>query len=276
MTSKEISPAEIEGFDIMFRPVLDCAEMTQRRLTFTHFAMATISLLVLCTGCGSNEKKADTAEGAYQLAQEYDKDERYEEAIRRYQEVKNKFPYSKYAVLSELAVADSYFKQESYPEAQVAYQSFKDLHPKHQQIDYVTYRLALSYYNQIPPTSDRDLSLGNNAIQYFDEVIRLYPNSEYVKDAQEKRAAALKLLAEKEIYIADFYFKKEKWDSARVRYENELKKYPGSGFDAKALSRAAICSYRASDVDHARVLIHQLQEKFPNSDELHDAEKEVK
>jgi outer membrane protein assembly factor BamD len=227
-------------------------------------------------GCGSDEKKGDTAEGAYELAQQYDKDERYEEAIRRYQEIKNKFPYSKYAVLSELAIADSNYRQESYPEAQVAYQSFKDLHPKHPQIDYVTFRLAMSYYNQLPPTSDRDLALASSTIVNFDEVIHQYPNSEYVKEAKEKKAAVVKLLAEKEMYIADFYFKKGQWDSARMRYEGEVKKYPGQEFEAKAMSRAVICAARASEMDRAHELLSQLRDKYPNSSELKAAEGEVK
>jgi outer membrane protein assembly factor BamD len=236
----------------------------------------TISGSLFLSGCGSDEKKADTAESSYELAQQYDKDERYEESIRRYQEIKNKYPYSKYAVLSELAIADANFKQESYPEAQVAYQNFKDLHPKHPQIDYVTFRLALSYYNQLPPTSDRDLSLASNTILNFDEVLHQYPNSEYVKEAQEKKLAVLKLLAEKEIYIADFYFKKGQWDSARLRYEGEIKKYPGQEFEARALSRAVICAARASEMDRAHELLARLRSQFPGSSELKAAEGEVK
>jgi outer membrane protein assembly factor BamD len=236
----------------------------------------TFSGVVSLTGCGTSETKTDTAESAYKTAEQFDKDERYEEAIRRYQEIKNKYPYSKYAVMSELSIADAYFKEESYPEAQVAYQAFKDLHPKHQEIDYVTYRLAMSYFNQLPPTEDRDLSLAPQAISFFDEVIRHYPSSQYVKDSQDKKAAIIKLQAEKEVYIADFYFKKQKWDSARKRYEDSVHKYPGSGLEAKALSRAAICAYKTTEIDDARKLLNELKDRFPESSEYRDAQKEIK
>jgi outer membrane protein assembly factor BamD len=235
--------------------------------------ISTISLLSSCT---SSDKKADTAEGAYELAQEFDKDERYEEAIRRYQDVKNKFPYSKYATLAELAIADAYFKQETYPEAQVAYQSFKDLHPKHQQIDYVTYRLALSFFNQLPPTIDRDLTLAQSTILYCDEVINQFPNSEYVKDAKEKKQDTLKMLASKEDYIADFYFTREKYDSALTRYEGLLRKYPGLGYDAKALSRAAISASKVGEPDRAKKYLADLLRKFPGSEEFETAKKEIR
>lgn len=226
--------------------------------------------------CSSDEKKSDTAEGAFELAQQYEKDERYEEAIRRFNEVKNKFPYSKYATMASLAVADTYYKQESFAEAQVAYQNFKELHPKHPQIDYVTFRLGMSYYEQLPGTVDRDLTLASSAILYFDEVIDQYPNSSYLEQAKEKRLDSLKRLAAKEEYIADFYFKKEIYDSALARYEGLYRNYPGLGFDAKALSRAALSAHRSGDLERAKRYLGLLKDKFPNSSELTDASKEVR
>lgn len=228
------------------------------------------------SGCSTADKNSDTPEGAYAAAEEFDKDERYEEAIKRYQEVKNKFPYSKYATLAELGAADAYFKQESYPEAQVAYQGFKDLHPKHAKIDYVTYKLALSFYNQLPPTTDRDLTISQSALTSFDEVINQYPNSEFVKDSKEKKNATLKMLAEKEDYIANFYFVREQFDSALLRYESLLKKFPGQGFDALALARAAISAAKIGEQDRARKYLTELEKKFPGSDELETAKDGIK
>jgi outer membrane protein assembly factor BamD len=234
--------------------------------------ISSISMLFACT---SADKKADTADGAFSLAQEYDNEERYEEAIKRYQEVKNKFPYSKYATMSEIAIADANFKQESFAEAQVAYQAFKDLHPKHPQIDYVTYRLALSFFNQLPSTIDRDLTLAQSTILYFDEVINQFPNSQYVKESKEKRDSTLKMLASKEEYIADFYFTRDIFESALPRYEGLLKKYPGLGFEAKALSRAAISAAKVGDLDKSKKYLSTLENQFPNSDELSSTKKDL-
>lgn len=235
-----------------------------------------LSLSVSLAGCSSDEKKSDTAEGAYALAQEFDKNERYDEAIRRYQEVKNKFPYSKFATQAELAMADAYYKQESYPEAQVTYQTFKELHPKHPQIDYVTFRLALSFFMQLPETLDRDLALTSSAILYFDETVARYPNSTHVAEAKEKKIECLKKLAGKEDYIANFYFIRKKFDSALTRYEGLLKTYPNLGFDAHALSRAAISAARMGELDRAKSLVQKLRQQFPDSSELSAAEKEIK
>ncbi|MFN7729025.1 MAG: outer membrane protein assembly factor BamD [Bdellovibrio sp.] len=236
---------------------------------FLHFAAWGL------VSCSTDDVKSDSAEQAFKLAQEYDKEERYEESLRRYNEVKNKFPYSKFATMAKLAIADVYFKQEAYAEAGVAYQNFKEMHPKHAQVDYVTYRLAMAYYEQLPGTIDRDLTLASSAIMAFDEVINQYPNSSYLQEAKDKKTEALKKLAAKEEYIADFYFKKELYESALARYEGLYRTYPNLGFDAKALSRAAISAQRSGDLERAKKLLAVLKQKFPGSSELSDASDEV-
>lgn len=228
------------------------------------------------SACSSKDKSSDTAEGAYAIAQEFDKDELWERAISKYQEVKNKYPYSKYATLAELAIADCHYKDEAFPEAQVSYQAFKDLHPKHPQIDYVTHRLGMSFFKQLPSTIDRDLTLASSAILYFDEVINQFPNSTLIAEAKDKKSEAYKMLAQKEQYVADFYFKSEQYDSALGRYELLLKKYPGLGFDAKALSQAAISASRLGEPEKAHKYVEELEKRFANSDELKAAKRGVK
>ena len=226
-------------------------------------------------GCSSAEK-LDTAtpEGAYKAAEELEKDERYEEAIQKFTEVKNKHPYSRFATLAEMHIADVQFKREAYIEAQNAYQLFKDFHPKHPQADYVTFRLGLSYFNQLPSTIDRDLSLADKSILYFDEVINSFPSSQYVAEAKTKRDAALKMLGDKEMYIAQFYFKREKFDSALKRFEYILKTYPSLGLDAGALFGAAKSAFETGERDRGLQHFKNLTSLFPSSDEAKRAKSE--
>jgi outer membrane protein assembly factor BamD len=243
---------------------------------FLSFLLCFGFSLILGGGCSSDEKKSDTAEGTFGIAQGYEKDERYEDAITKYTEVKNKFPYSRFSPMAELAIADIQFKREAWPEAQGAYQAFKELHPKHEKIGYVTYRLGMSYFNQLPSSVDRDLTLATSAISAFDEIIVKYPNSEFALDSKQKKEAALKMMAEKEQYIADFYFKHEKYDSALGRYETMLKKYPNLGCDPAALKGAAISALRLGDNDKAKKYFQRLQTEFANSAEAADTAGEMK
>ena len=166
-----------------------------------------IPAFLLVFGCSSEEKyDLNTAKGAYLQAKEYDDDELYEEALRQYADVKNRHPYSKYATMAKLAMADIHYKRESYVEAQHSYQNFRELHPTHEKRAYVTYKLAMSFYKYLPSSVDRDLSQAKFAIQFFDEVIQSHAESEYVKDAITNRRKTQEMLAGKVYYIAEFYF----------------------------------------------------------------------
>src|SRR5690242_19065455 len=74
------------------------------------------------SACSSADKSDPASpQGAFEMAEKLEKNERYEEAIQKYSDVKNKHPYSKYAVEAELKIADIQYTRENYIEAQNAY-----------------------------------------------------------------------------------------------------------------------------------------------------------
>lgn len=237
-----------------------------------------ISIILTCAliGCSSAEKvDTSSAEGAFTMGQKFEKDERYEEAISAYSDVKNKFPYSRFAVEAALKIADIEFVRENFVESESAYRLFKEFHPNHPKIDYVTFQTGLSVFNQLPPTIDRDLTLANSCIEYFDQVINSYPTSEYVTKAKDYKAKAQKMLAEKADYIAQFYFKRLKWESALGRFEDMMKNYPIEGYEVKALYGATLSAYHMKDMDKAKGYFKKLLAEYPNSPELDKARKEL-
>jgi outer membrane protein assembly factor BamD len=238
---------------------------------------ATLAIFLLSLTACSSEPTYDssTAEGGFKVGERYEKDERFEEAIAQFAQVKNKHPYSALASEAELKIADINFKREDYVEAQSGYETFKELHPSHPKIDYVTFRLGLSFYHQLPSTIDRDLSLADKALLYFDEVLTSYPNSKYAVDAKAQKAKILNMLAEKEFYIATFYFKREKWDSALGRFEDLLQKFPHTELTARALKGAAVSAHRMKDSAKAKGYLARLESTYANSKELREAKREI-
>jgi outer membrane protein assembly factor BamD len=219
--------------------------------------------LVACSSAPVGDP--NTPEGMFKIGEELEKDDRYEEAITKFNELKNKHPYSRYATDAELKVADIQYKKEAFIESQTSYQLFKDFHPKHPRSDYVTFQLAMSYYSQLPSTIDRDLTPAHKAIQSFNEVIHSYSTSPYVKESTEKRDECFKMLAEKEMYIANFYFIRDIYDSAQKRYENLLAQYPNRGFDDEALYKAGLSAVENGDKETANRHFNEVLEKHPNS-----------
>jgi outer membrane protein assembly factor BamD len=245
-------------------------------MKFLRFLAILSMIFQTVVGCSSTDKyDVSTPEGAFKQAEELEKDERYEEAVSKFTDVKNKFPYSKLAPTAELKIADVQFKREAYIEAQAAYQLFKEFHPKHPQSDYVTFRLAMSFFNQLPSSIDRDLTVADKAILYFDEVINSFASSPHVEESKKHRSETLTMLAKKELYIADFYAKREKFDSALNRYETVLKVYPNLGLEPEALFGAARSAQKAGEKDRAAQHLKTLHSQFPSSDQARRAKDEL-
>ncbi len=68
----------------------------------------------------------------------------YEKAAETFQQIKDRFPYSRYALLADLRVGDAYLKSKRYEEALLAYDDFIRLHPKNEAVPYAISRWAWS------------------------------------------------------------------------------------------------------------------------------------
>ncbi len=205
--------------------------------------MKLILLLLLIVACSSDKPKGRTeAEVLFKEAEELVKAERYILATEKLNLIKTQHPYSFYATPAELMQADVLYEQESYVESAAAYLLFRDFHPRHEKIPYVIYRIADSFYKQIPETIDRDLEAALESIKYYDEVIQKYPGSSYKPKAEKSIAKAKKMLREKDEYIADFYFKTEKFAPARYWYLDILENHQAKGTRNHAMLRTIMAS----------------------------------
>src|SRR3990172_9546074 len=95
-------------------------------------------------------------------------------AIETFQQIVDNYPYSDYAVLAELKIADSYFDQEKYEEALSYYRDFGDLHPQHEQVPYTLQRAALCHYRQSKDES-RDQTATRQSLVFLDKLLSKYP-----------------------------------------------------------------------------------------------------
>lgn len=172
------------------------------------------------------------------------KEENYPEALRYFTYVKQKFPFSKFAALAELAAADTEFGRGSYQESIDAYKSFLRLHPKHEKVEegYVSFRIAEARVKEmpddwflIPPSYEKDQSAVMDALRELNNLVDRFPNSKYVKPAQEYRRAVLRRLIDHEVFVARFYLDRGHPKGAILRIKEALRRYPDSGRDAELL-----------------------------------------
>ena len=179
-------------------------------------------------GCSGKDVDQNNPQAMLDDAEEDVRDKRYQMALEKLKTIKNKFPYSALSTTAALRVADVQDLDESYVEAAAAYEVFRDLHPKHEKADYVIFRIGESYFNQLPSTIDRDLTPASKAIASYSELQQVWPTSAFGSQAKEHQTECSELLSQKEKYIADFYYKREMYDSASKRYEKIATKFAGT------------------------------------------------
>jgi outer membrane protein assembly factor BamD len=210
--------------------------------------MKYLVLLLLVLSCSSDKPKGRTeAEVLYKEAEELMEAERYILATEKLNAIKTQHPYSFYATPAELMQADILYAQESYVESAAAYLLFRDFHPRHEKISYVIYRIAESFYKQIPDTIDRDLEAAMESIKYYDEVIVKYPDSSYKIDAEKRIKSAKNMLREKDEYIADFYFKTKQYSPARYWYLDILENHQDGKSRNHAMLRTILATYELKE-----------------------------
>lgn len=209
-----------------------------------------LSFVVLLFSCATEKPKGKTeAEVLFKEAKILMDDGRFILATEKLNQLKNQYPYSFYATPAELLQADILFKQENFVEAAAAYLLFRDFHPRHKEIAYVVYKIAESYYQQKPDTSDRDLQGAVEAIKYYNELLQKYPSSKYVKDANKKISECENMIREKEEDIADFYFRTEVFEAARWRYLDILKNFQNKKLRKLSMQRVVLSSFYMKDYE---------------------------
>lgn len=198
-----------------------------------------LAVLTALTGCAGKAIDKNDPAVLMKEAEEDISSDHFQIALDKLRDIKNKYPYSKYALDAQLKIADVYFIQESYSEAAASYEAFYDLHPKHEKVPYAMFRAAKSYFNDIPSTIARDLSPAAKALDSFNEFLKRFPQAPEAQEARADVVAARKLLAEKELSIADFYTKRHFYDSARPRYKKVIELYSDTETAKKAQEKLA-------------------------------------
>lgn len=237
-----------------------------------------ISLLLLATACatsgdsGVEPDYASSAEENLKKGDEALESKNYVEAEKYFEHVRSKYPYLEAAREAELKVADTHFEREKYVEARDAYQNFVKLHPTHPRVDYAAFRAALTHVKDVPsdffllpPSYEKDQGDVKGTVRAMNDFIRQYPESKHIPEAKEAVEDAKRRLARHELYVAQFYRKRERWAGAAGRFENVSKKYPGLGFDEEALFGMHEAYSKLGDAEKAKGALRLLIERMPGS-----------
>lgn len=163
---------------------------------------------------------------------------KYFTALEYFEEILDRYPFSPEATLAELKAADCNYHMERYLEALMLYNEFEERHPTNEAIPYVMFQKGMTQYQRIDRV-DRDTTGAEEAIKYFNQLLRAFPDSPYNSEARARIRAANEFLANHEYFVVEFYVRTEKYGQAETRLKYLLTMYPEAAIAEKATALLA-------------------------------------
>ncbi len=186
------------------------------------------------------------------------------------------FPQSEHQPDARIALADSYYEQggtANYVLAVSSYREFLTLYPQHPKSDYAQFRAGESYFKQ-KNSPDRDQTATHQALEEYQRLLDVYPQSKWVEPAREKIHTCRQELARANLMVGSFYQKtRQAWRSAIGRYEAIISQYPDFEKIDEVLYRLSECLANAGRYAEARPHLARLQADYPNSPFAGEAKK---
>ncbi len=240
----------------------------RRNGPFRRGALAPVAAVLLLPGCallGGRPTTVAPAATLYETGERFLLQDKYEPAREQFSWLAERHPESDLAPVARFLVGETYYRAKEFEKAVPEFESFVTLYPGHQIADLGQYRLARSYFDQMP-TLERDQRITAQALAEFQKLVRLYPESRYAPDAIVKIEACRLRLAQKELWIAEFYVRQGKYESALTRFDTVLRDYGRTQAAPQALYQKADVLIRLGRQDEAAPLLKRLVDEFPSSD----------
>jgi len=163
--------------------------------------------------------------------------------IKIYEIAEKRFPNSKLAPQFKLNLAFAYKQFYRNEEAIAILDKFIRSYPNHPAMDYAYYLKGVIYFKDrdifkeitLQDISDRDVSQLEISFKSLRTMIDLFPKSEYFDDAKNRMTYLMNKIAERELYVARYYMRKEAFVAALNRAKYVIETYPDSIHQKEAL-----------------------------------------
>lgn len=190
---------------------------------------------------------------------------RYEDARDSFRKIVERHPNSSYAPRARFLVGEAFYREAEFDKAIAEFQAFIAFYPRHQIADLVQYRLAMSFYDQMKPV-EQDQNITVRAVENFRKLVKEYPESRYATDALAKIDVCRGRLAQKELWVATYYFRQGNPRGARQRLEIVLKDYPRTLVVPETLFLLADLNFHEGKNNEAVDLLRRLATEYPHTE----------
>jgi outer membrane protein assembly factor BamD len=220
-----------------------------------------------------DDTKGLSAERIYEKASERMTSNDYKKAVEYLKKLESRYPNSKYGAQAQLDMAFAYYKQEDAAQCVSTVERFIKIRPNHPNLDYAYYLKGVAYFKQrgvvdrvtFQDISDRDPKILRQSFQAFKELLTLFPETRYAKDATERMIYLKNKLADHELHIARHYMKVSAYVAALNRAKYVIEIYPDSICveEALVIMISAYDNLGINDLREDNLKI--LKQNYPNS-----------
>lgn len=166
-----------------------------------------------------------------------------------------------------LLVADTYYLEggpSNFEQAEVKYRDFLNRFPTSDQAAYVQFQIANSLARRMEKP-DRDQSVTRKALEAYEDLLRLYPTSEYATQARQQIEVVRANLAEHEFVVGRFYLRYDRPVGAVERFRYLLEEFPEYPEKDKVLFHLGVAYRESEQPDAARETFDRLKTEHPES-----------
>ena len=235
-------------------------------------------LLLIVSSCSSNEEMPDerlVEKELYDQAQTRLKNGSFSTAILSLEALESRFPFGRYAEQAQAELIYAYYMNSQFEASQSASERFINLHPRHSHTGYAFYMKGLAAFTDDSglfsryfqsDLAKREVVMAQTSFGELSEFISRYPESKYVPHAKQRMIYLRNLLAEHEIYVADFYMKRGAYLAAIGRAKYVIENLPNTPQTPFALS-ILVEAYEILDYEELRKTnLEILNANYPNFD----------
>ena len=208
---------------------------------------ALILAVLMAAGCGSpprNETPDATAERLYKEARDDIEAGSYDRAIKSLERVEGLAAGTLLAQQAQIDLAYAQWRSSERATALATIERFIKLNPSSPALDYAMYLRGVINFNDNlgllgsvagQKLAERDQRASRDAWQAFKQLIDQFPQSRYTPDAKLRMNYILNSLAEYEVHVARYYYRRGAYVAAANRAQQAVAEYPQAPSTEEAL-----------------------------------------
>ena len=172
-------------------------------------------------------------------------------AAQKFSEAEKILPLVDQSAKALLMSSYCFYSINFYDDTISSLENFLRKYPADQNVEYAEYLIALTNYDQILDEK-KDIMPLLKTQKIIIDFIKKYPNSDYSLDLKFKLGLIQNQLAAKEVYIAKYYIKTQKWIPAINRLKVVVENYEETIFIEEALHRLVEIYYNLGLIEEAK------------------------